>query len=337
MFPGTSWAPRIRFGGLLDVPDISGETKAQGPVFGTAADLLSPGTEELRRLSLEKSLVQGRLPSRPGEILVGDDLAKRLGLAPGDQATLIGSTMDGAMTMANFTVAGTIRFGVQALDRMGLVMDLADARAALDMDGAAGELLGFVTDGPYDSVRVEEMARRFNAAHPGEAAGEFEPVMQTIRDQSQMAVMIDQMGVVNGAVIGIFLFAMSLILWNAGLIGSLRRYGEIGVRLAMGERHGHVFKAMLAEALMIGVLGTIAGTAAGLAVSYYLQAKGIDISGLFKNAAIMLPSVIRAQVTPFSFVIGFIPGLLSTLIGTAIAGRGIFKRRTAQLFKELET
>jgi len=88
---------------------------------------------------------------------------------------------------------------------------------------------------------------------------------------------------------------------------------------------------------MVGVLGTIAGTILGLALSYYLQAHGINISGFMKNAAIMLPSHLRSRVTPAAYFIGFIPGMLSTLIGTAIAGRGIYKRSTASLFKELET
>jgi putative ABC transport system permease protein len=335
-FPGTAWTPRIRFGGLLDVPGAQGETRAQGPVVGTAADILTPGSAELDRLGLSRSIARGRLPARTGEILIGEVLADRLGIGPGETATLIGSTMNGAMTTANYTVAGTVRFGIQALDRMGLIMDLADARAALDMDDAAGELLGFRTDGPYDRAYLDGMARRFNGTIAA-SADEFTPVMRTLRDQSQLAVMLDQMGSVNGIVIAVFLLAMSLVLWNAGLIGSLRRYGEIGVRLAMGETKGHVYRTLLGEAVLIGTLGTIAGTAAGMAVTYYLQAKGIDISGFFKNAAVMIPSVIRSKVAPFGFVIGFIPGILSTIIGTAIAGRGVYKRQTAQLFKELET
>jgi putative ABC transport system permease protein len=37
-----------------------------------------------------------------------------------------------------------------------------------------------------------------------------------------------------------------------------------------------------------------------------------------------------------SFFIGFIPGLLATILGTSISGIGIYKRQTSQLFKELE-
>ena len=61
-FPQMVWTPRIRFGGLLDVPDEKGETKAQGPVAGLAVDLLSDGNIETDILNLQKALVRGRLP-----------------------------------------------------------------------------------------------------------------------------------------------------------------------------------------------------------------------------------------------------------------------------------
>ncbi|NLB93397.1 MAG: hypothetical protein GX792_08245, partial [Bacteroidales bacterium] len=50
----------------------------------------------------------------------------------------------------------------------------------------------------------------------------------------------------------------------------------------------------------------------------------------------MLPSVYRAQVTPDLFYIGFIPGVLATVLGSALAGLAIYKRKTSQLFHELE-
>jgi len=336
-FPNMAWTPRIRFGGLLDVPDEAGETKAQGTVLGTAADILMPGSAEIRRLGLENTVVRGRLPEKRGEILIGEILADRLKLQPGGTATLIGSTMNGAMATANYTVSGIVRYGVRALDRTGLVMDLADAQAVLDMEDAAGEILGWRTNGPYERNLIEAVAARFNGRTEPGSGGDLAPVMKTLRDQSDLAALLDQFSTVRGAILTIFILAMSLVLWNAGLLGSLRRYGEIGVRLAMGEPKGGVYRAMLGEAVMVGVLGTVAGTALGLALSYYLQAHGINISGLMKNAAVMLPSHLYTRVTPVAYIIGFIPGLLSTLIGTAIAGRGIYKRSTASLFKELET
>ena len=73
-----------------------------------------------------------------------------------------------------------------------------------------------------------------------------------------------------------------------------------------------------------------------LHLCYYLQEVGIDISDDTANSTIIMPSVMRAYITPNLFFIGFIPGLFSMLFGTALAGRGIYKRETARLFKELE-
>ena len=103
------WELRTQFGGLLDVPDENGETRSQGPAIAIAIDMLTPGTKEPERLNLRNILVKGRLPDRPAEILISDEFADNLEVVPGDQVTLMGSTMYGSMSFYNFTVAGTIR------------------------------------------------------------------------------------------------------------------------------------------------------------------------------------------------------------------------------------
>jgi putative ABC transport system permease protein len=335
-FPGYFWTRRIQFGGLLDIPDEKGETKTQGPIVGMAVDILTPSSPEPKLLELQKAIVRGRLPQKPGEILLSDDLAGKLDVQPGEKATLISSTMRGSMSMKNFVIAGTLRFGIMAMDRMGIIADLADIQNALDMEDAAGEVLGFAEDLVYRQEKAAAMAKAFNARFQGQT-DEFLPVMQILGEQPGMEMLFIGLKYLTSIVIGIFMLAMSLVLWNASLIGSLRRYGEIGVRLAIGENKAHVYQSMIYESLMIGVLGSVAGTALGLAASYYLQVKGIDLSGMLRNITFLMPTVVRSRITPFAFVIGFIPGLLATFAGTAIAGLGIFKRQTAQLFKELET
>jgi len=145
-FPQLVWTPRIHFVGLLDVPDTAGETRTQGPAVGLAVDLISPGSPEPAILELERALVRGHLPRAPGEILLSDQFARRLDLAPSGAVTLIGTTMYGALTTFNFKLAGTLRFGVSAMDRGAVIADMADIQQALDMDDAAGELLGFFPD-----------------------------------------------------------------------------------------------------------------------------------------------------------------------------------------------
>jgi putative ABC transport system permease protein len=300
-----------------------------------AVDLLSPESREPRIFKLEQALVRGRTPQRPGEILISEDFARRLNVQPGDIATLISVTMQGSMAVANFTVAGMIRFGMEAMDRGAMIADIADIRAALDMEDAAGEILGFFDDFLYRDPRAKDISARFNSAF-GDDADEFAPVMEPL-SRAGMADLLAMMKMFSGLVLVVFIAVMSIVLWNAGLMGSLRRYGEIGVRLAMGETKTHIYVTLIMEALIIGALGSLIGTAVGLAESYYLQAHGLNIGFMMKNASLFVSNVMRAKVSPVSFAIGFIPGLAATFLGSSISGLGIYRRQTARLMKDLET
>ena len=139
-----------------------------------------------------------------------------------------------------------------------------------------------------------------------------------------------------GIVIAVFMFAMSLVLWNAGLMGSLRRYGEFGVRLAIGERKSHLYRTLILESVMVGVIGTVLGTAIGLGVAYWLQATGLNFGSMLKGASVMVSQVLRPHVTATCYYIGLIPGLGATVIGAMISGATVFRRQTSTLIKELE-
>jgi putative ABC transport system permease protein len=337
-FPEMEWVTRIKFGGLIDVPDENGETRSQGPVMGMAMDLLSGKSGEVKRLNLENSLVRGAIPSAPGEVMLSEEFAQKLGVNPGDEVTLISSTMNGGMAIHNFKVSGTLRFGNTGLDRGTMIADLKDIQLALDMEDAAGEIYGYFPGGFYDDELAAPVMARFQKefADPDD---EYAPVMLRLRDQQGLSLFVDLAKSMGAIVTFVFMVAMSLVLWNAGLLGGLRRYGEIGIRLAIGEDKGHVYRSMVGESVMIGIAGTIVGTAIGLGFSYLMQTKGLDISQFTQNAnaGVMMPNVVRSRITPPDFYIGFIPGLISTVAGTMLSGIGIYKRKTAQLFKELES
>lgn len=337
-FPDMEWVSRIKFGGLIDVPDENGETRSQGPAMGIGMDILSGESGEVTRLNLANALVRGALPSAPGEVLLSEEFSQKLEVNPGDEITLIGSTMNGGMAIHNFIMSGTLRFGNTGLDRGTMIGDLKDIQLALDMEDAAGEIYGYFPVGFYDDELAEPVLARFQEEF-ADPEDEYAPVMLRLRDQEGLALFVDLAGSMGAIVTFVFIVAMSLVLWNAGLLGGLRRYGEIGIRLAIGEDKGHVYRAMIGESVMIGIAGTIVGTAIGLGFSYLLQTNGLDISQFTQNsnAAVMMPNVVRSRITPPDFYIGFIPGLISTVAGTMLSGIGIYKRETAQLFKELES
>ncbi|MBE9467697.1 MAG: ABC transporter permease [Bacteroidetes bacterium] len=335
-YPTLKIVKRINFGGLLDSPDETGETKKQGIVAGISIDLLSKNSKELDRLNIRDALRKGRFPEKSNEVLLSDQFADKLELGPGSKVTLITSTMYGAMSIQNFVVAGTIDFGMEMMDRSGMIADITGIQDALDMKNACSEILCFLESHTYDDLEAIDIEQSFNAKY-SDINDEFSPVMSRLKNESMMSGYFDYIDNFVGILIFIFLFAMSIVLWNTGLIGGLRRYGEVGVRLAIGEEKGHIYRSMIMESILIGIVGSVIGTIIGLGFSYWIQEVGINIGGMIKDSKMMVPTVFRAKITDTAYYIGFVPGLFSVVLGTMLSGIGIYKRKTAQLFKELDT
>jgi putative ABC transport system permease protein len=334
-YPDLEWFERIRSGGLLDVPDENGETSGQGPAIATAIDLLSSNSPEVERMNILNSIVKGRLPDKRGEVLISDDFAERFEVAIGDDVTLFGSTMNGSMMFHTFSVSGTLRFGNSLLDRGAIFLDLKDAQVALDMEDAASEILGYFKDSPYIDLKAKELAAAYNEKYSKES-DEFSPKMIRLAVDAGMGDYLAMADNIVAMMSFIFIIAMSIVLWNTGLLGGLRRYSEFGVRLALGEEKKHIYRTTIYEAVLVGIIGSTIGTILGLALSYRMQTHGLDFSALTSNLGMMLPAIYRTQVTPSMYIVGFIPGVMATVLGSALAGFAIYKRKTARLFHELE-
>ena len=339
-YPDHFWSPRITFGGLLDMPDKNGETKDQGPVYAIGIDLLNTGSRIIEIWELDKNLVNGRLPKTFNEALIGQKLADKLNITVGDTATYIGTTMHNAFTTYNFTVVGTFDLRKGQADSQMMLVDISGARKALDMENAASEILGFTHTLFYDDDKAVSLRSNYNENY-SDSSDIFSPVMMALRDSSQqmgdMVEFVDAFLMIIGT---IFLIIVMVVLWNMGLMNGLRRYGEIGLRLAMGESKGVVYRSMIVEAVIIGLTGTMIGTGLGLSIVYYVQENGIDYSEVvatMSTASMVMPNVFYAKITPDLYYIGFIPGLIATVLGTMLAGIAIYKREMAQLFKELES
>ena len=334
--PIVRWQPRIKFAALLDIPDARGETLHQAPVAGVAIDLMTQGSTESANLGLAEGLVRGQLPQRRGEILVSEKLFEALALRLGQKATLISSGMDGSMAVANFSIVGTVRFGIAAMDRGAVIADLKDMQKALFMDDAASEIIGLFRHSGFQAAKAEQIKGQFNTAHSG--GGKFAPVMITLREQGDLGEYLDTAKSLVLILTSIFVCIITLVFWNAGIRAGIRRYAEFGLRLAIGEEKRHLFGVIILESLFVGIIGSVIGTALGLIPAWYFMHYGLDMGAIFNNAAasLLTPNIIRADITRTTLWIGFLPGIFATVLGTAMAASAIFRRQTAQLFKELE-
>ena len=92
---------------------------------------------------------------------------------------------------------------------------------------------------------------------------------------------------------------------NIMIISVLERRSEIGLRRALGATKGHIRTQFLAEAILLAVLGGIAGVAAGvIATVVYASSKGWTIS---------IPVAAWAGGFAAALAIGAIAGLVPAL------------------------
>lgn len=333
-YPQYYWSPRIKFGGLLDIPDQNGETKTQATVAGIAFDFFSNDIET-KKLNIKETIRSGRLPEKPGEILISDEFAKKLKIKNGETATILTASANGGLAFPNFVIVGTIHFGMIALDRGAVIADISDLQYSLDMHNGCGELIAYRKNGFFNADETRKIKDEFNQKF-NDPEDEYSPVMLSLEDQNGLGEYLQYAKFAGLIIVSIFMLGMFIILWNTGLMSGIRRYGEMGVRLALGESKSHIYKTLLYESGLIAIFGSLTGTIAGLLIAYYLQVYGIDVSTSVKDTSLMIGNVMKARINFTSYYIGFIPGFAATLFGAAISGIAIFRRQTASLFKELE-
>jgi len=90
------------------------------------------------------------------------------------------------------------------------------------------------------------------------------------------------------------------------------------------------------EGVLIGNLGSLAGSLFGGAFAWTLQEVGLNMGDSFAQTGLMVNDVVRARVTLGGFIQGIVPGIFASVAGTLVASMAIFQRSEANLFRELE-
>ena len=336
------WAPRIRWGALLDVPDKNGNTRSQTPVVGMALDLKSSDSFEVKRLRLVESLLKGKLPLGKNEMVIGNQLAQSLKISLGQSVTVLGQSFDGGLVADNYTVVGFVKFGVTAMDKKMVLIDLIDAQNTFYMEDTVTDWLGYFPPS-FNFTNYVDVKNKINfnlnvwtKSPPKDWVKDDIPITLSILDQQNIGSMVKTFTLIKSFVVGIFTFLMMLVLWNAGVLSGIHRYGEMGLRLAFGEPHWKLISTLGIEGLFIGILGSIVGCIIGGTFTWYLQDIGLNMGDAFSKSGLMINDVVRARLSLEGFIQGIIPGIFSSVTGTLVASLAIFKRSEANLFRELE-
>ncbi len=106
--------------------------------YGAAVIGVDP-VGEARISSIPSTISRGRYlqPGDSGGVVLGDTLARNLGLTVGGKVTMLGQARDGSVAADVLTVTGLFHSGVAELDRSIAEMPLARAQDTFAMNGSA--------------------------------------------------------------------------------------------------------------------------------------------------------------------------------------------------------
>jgi lipoprotein-releasing system permease protein len=194
-------------------------------------------------------------------ILLGVELARTLGVLPGDPVTVI--SPKGALTavgmvpkMRRFTVAGTIQVGMHEYDSSIAYLPLGAAREFAGLAGVTG-------------VEVK-LADPFDAKAVGRTIGVKLGLGYWVRDWMEMnrnlfaALQLEKLALFVIVTIIVLVAAFAIIGHLVLLVAEKRK--EIGILKSIGATGPSITAVFLTVGMTIGLVGTLLGSLVGLTI-----------------------------------------------------------------------
>ncbi len=273
--------------------------------------------EERRVVTFDRRVVAGHYLQAPGDAVLGDGLARNLGVGVGDEVVVLGSGSHGGVAAMVVKAAGIFRTGVVELDRGLLVTDRATMADAFDLKGQAHDL---VIKTP-DLRDAESVAARLRQALPARWPDSTRGADLEVRTWSQIlpdlrqVIQVDRMSGRLFYWLVMILVAFSVV--NTFIMTVFERTREFGMLLAIGMRPGRIMTMLQWEAFALWLLGAATGLALACALVGWLAVEGIYLGADMERFA-------RQLYLPTRLYPIFAPEALATaplvmLVGTQLA------------------
>lgn len=239
------------------------------------------------------------LMARPGTALISARTARDLGIERGDSLTLRVASMRRAVRIVGLMEPADA-LSARALADL-LVTDIATAQELLGVPGRLSRIDLIIGANAAGQVLLDRIA---GALPPGAdlapAGARTEATVQMTRAFSLNLSALSLLALV----VGMFL------IYNTMTFSVVQRRSLIGTLRALGVTRREIFTLIIAEALVVGILGTGVGVLLGLGLARgLLQLVTRTINDLF-----FVVSVTEVSVTPLAIAKGALLGIGATLL-----------------------
>ena len=239
-------------------------------------------------------------------IVIGQGVAKSLGLKLGDRVTLLATLAQGAVNTLDFEIVGIFESFSKDFDARAIRIPLPSSQTL--MDTSAVHMIVVTLE------QTESTAEAANKIRHVLSGRNFDTTSwNTISDFYEKTVELydRQFGVLRLIILVMVLLSVA----NTINMSLFERTREFGTMQALGDRNMVVFKLIITESICLGLLGAFLGTLLGSTAALAISAVGIPMPPP-PNANIGYSALIRLDAISVAAAgsIGFIACVLASII-----------------------
>lgn len=287
---------------------IAASPSITGAGFAVRADAKSPivirGVDPdrfLQIIDIRKRLVAGRFELDGGGVVIGSKLASDLGVGIGDKLRVSSSEgIDGIVT-----IRGVFSLGNQSVDAAWLLTSLRHAQALYALPGGVTTIELKVAD----VFSADRIAR--------EVAGTTELTADSwMTVNAELLAGLSAQSNSKGLIQFFVVVAVALGIASVLIVSVVQKSREIGILRAVGTPRRRILLVFLIQGGVLGVVGSIAGSALGAAFAKLFEGLMRDPSGAPRFPIQLGPSLFASSIALATGV-----GLLSAVIPARRASR----------------
>lgn len=305
-------------------PRVQAQALASSPTRSEGIVLLGVDPPAERAITfIHRTLVEGQAleAGADRDIVLGRELADKLGLRLGEKMVLMVPGVGGELGTAAYRIRGIFATESSAFDGSMAFVTLPAAQALLGL----GQRVSTINVRLIDRGRLDDSATRIErflkASRPELTVVSWSQLMPRIAD------MLGLIRAIRTIVVGVFLLVVALAVMNTVFMAVAERTREFGVMMALGTPPAAVVRMVLYETLALMLLAALLGYAAAGALVGYLGYQGLDLSSLYAGfntipgmTGIAYPKLVLTSIALPGAAL-FLAALLVSLYPALRAGR----------------
>ncbi|SIO84887.1 ABC transporter permease [Nocardiopsis sp. JB363] len=252
---------------------------------------------------------EGALPTTADEVALSTTTASETGFEVGDTVTLL----DPDRREREFTVTGLVNFGIDPQYVFGGAVVMTED-VARQMTGAEGF-------GEIDVLAAEGATEEHVATSVAALLGDAAEVESGTAYGERLA---GQGGAQSGILrISLLLFGViamfvaSIVIYNTFAILIAQRQREMALLRCVGAKRGQVFRSVLIESFVVGLVSSVLGVSAGVGAGFL----GAWIGGPLLGADVVAAVVINPNAILAGLLVGTLMTVFSALVPAMRATR----------------